>query len=94
MVDMGDLSMSEPEHNLPHQSRDVQRGGKIRLLHRGTPVAASAPLGARGGGGLAGLIAAGLVTAGQGDAARILDEPPLVLPTSISEALFDERRGR
>ena len=43
---------------------------------------------------LNGLIGAGLLRPGKGGAAAILDQPPLVLPASLSEALAEERTER
>ena len=40
------------------------------------------------------LTAQGLLKPGTGNAAAILDEPPLVLPTSISDALAEDRNDR
>lgn len=94
MADMSDASVFEPKCNLAHYQPEVRCAGEIQVPGEGASVAGSAPVEARGGGDLAGLIATGLVTAGEGNAARILDEPPLVLPASISEALNDERSGR
>ena len=70
-------------------------GGEIQILDRGAPVARLVPpdtdddQGARER-----LIATGLLRPGNGDAAAILDEPPLEVPASLSDALSEERADR
>ena len=40
------------------------------------------------------LIASGVLRAGNGDAADVLDEPPLVVPAGLADALAAERQDR
>jgi len=40
------------------------------------------------------LITSGVLRTGHGDAADMLDEPPLQVPTSLTEALAAEREDR
>ena len=47
-----------------------------------------------GGRGRARLITKGVVRPGRGEASAILDQPPLTLPVSISEALAEDRDDR
>lgn len=95
---MANVSISELKANLSRYLREVRRGGEIQVLDRGVPVARLVPLSSvseeedditrqR-------LIKAGVLKAGQGSSKSMLREPPLDLPTSISDALAEERRDR
>ena len=89
----GAVSVSDLKANLSRYLREVRRGGEIQVTDRGTPVARLVPPAEPEDERLSRLIKLGVLRAGQGDAAAVLDEPPLDLPTSLSEALADEREG-
>lgn len=92
---MTTVSISELKANLSRYVREVRRGGEVQVLDRGTPVARLVPVVEDSRHGVRErLIQQGLLRPGKGDTAAILDEPPLVLPTSISEALADDRNDR
>lgn len=79
---------------LSHYLREVRRGGEIQVLDRGKPVARLVPLAETGDEQRGRLISSGLLRPGRGDPNAILDEAPLELPTSISEALEEDRADR
>ncbi len=89
---MQTASISELKANLSRYVREVQRGGEVQVLHRGTPVARLVPPAPGHDDARQRLIAAGVIRPGTGDARRILDKPPLKLGTSVLEALLEERR--
>ena len=89
---MATASISELKANLSRYVREVQRGGEVQVLHRGTPVARLVPPAPGHDHARQRLIAAGVIRPGTGDARRILDKPPLKLGTSVLEALLEERR--
>lgn len=91
---MTTVSISELKANLSRYVRRVRRGGEVQVLDRGRPVARLVPAIADGGEARARLITLGVVRPGRGGAAAILDEPPLTLPVSISEALAEDRADR
>ena len=92
---MTTASVSDLKANLSHYLRAVRRGGEVQILDRGAPVARLVPpdtdddQGARER-----LIRTGLLRPGNGGAATILDEPPLEMSASISDALSEERVDR
>ncbi|MDE0136576.1 MAG: type II toxin-antitoxin system prevent-host-death family antitoxin [Acidimicrobiaceae bacterium] len=88
------VSVSELKANLSHYLRQVRRGGEIQVTDRGTPVARLVPASEPEDEHLSRLINSGVLRAGQGDAAAVLDEPPLQIPTSLAEALASEREDR
>lgn len=91
---MTTVSISELKANLSRYVRKVRRGGEVQVLDRGRPVARLVPAIADGDQARARLITQGVVRSGRGGAAAILDEPPLTLPVSISEALTEDRADR
>ena len=93
---MTTVSISDLKANLSrYPLREVRRGGEVQVLDRGAPVVRLVPPAANDGEGTRErLIGAGLLRPGKGGAAAILDEPPLVLPVSISEALTEDRMDR
>lgn len=92
---MTTVSISELKANLSHYVREVRRGGEVQILDRGKPVARIVATAAGNDqGARERLIGQGVMRPGQGGAATILDEPPLVLPASISEALAEDRQDR
>lgn len=90
----GAVSVSDLKANLSRYLREVRRGGEIQVTDRGTPVARLVPPAEPEDEHLSRLIKLGVLRAGQGDAAAVLDEPPLEIPTSLSEALAAEREDR
>ena len=98
MVIMGRVSVSELKSHLSQYLREVGRGGEVEILDRGVPIARLSALPA--GSSLSDgehrerLIRAGIVRPGAGDASKILNLPPLELPTSILESLEEERADR
>ena len=90
----GAVSVSELKANLSRYLREVRRGGEIQVTDRGTPVARLVPPAEPEDEHLSRLITSGVLRAGHGDAADVLDEPPLVVPTSLAEALAAEREDR
>ena len=95
IVIMTIVSISELKANLSRYLREVRRGGEVQVLDRGAPVARLVPPAAEDDEGVRErLIAAGVLRAGRGGAGAILDEPPLALPASLSDALAEERKDR
>lgn len=95
LVAMTTVSVSDLKANLSRYLREVRHGGEVQVLNRGTPIARLVPSAAEADeGDRERLIRAGLLRPGKGGAAAILDESPLVLPTSISEALIRDRTDR
>ena len=95
LVTMSTVSISELKANLSRYLREVRRGGEVQVLDRGAPVARLVPAAATDDQGIRErLIGAGLLRPGNGAAADILDEPTLVLPVSVSEALLEDRADR
>ena len=95
LVAMSAASVSELKANLSRYLREVRRGGEVEVLDRGAPVARLVPAAAAGDGGARErLIGAGLLRPGKGNAAAILQSPPLSLPVSLSEALAEDRADR
>lgn len=88
------MSVSELKANLSRYLREVRRGGEIHVTDRGTPVARLVPPARTDDAHLSRLITAGVLRAGHGNAAAVLDEPPLEIPTSLTAALDTEREDR
>ena len=92
---MTTVSISELKANLSHYVREVRRGGEVQILDRGKPVARLVATAAgEDQGARERLISQGVIRPGLGGAAAILDEPLLVLPVSIAEALAEDRKDR
>lgn len=100
LVSMSRASISELKANLSKYLREVRRGGEVQILDRGTPVAWLKPaveLGIDANQEEAlrtKLIRDGVLTPGTESARKILDEPPIRLPTSILDALIEDRDDR
>ena len=95
LVIMTTVSISELKANLSRYVREVRRGGEVQVLDRGTPVARLVPVVEDNRHGVRErLIRQGILKPGKGNMASILDEPALTLPTSISEALTEDRNDR
>ena len=92
---MSTASVSELKANLSRYLREVRRGGEVEVLDRGAPVARLVPAAAGGDDGVRErLIGAGVLRPGKGNAAAILQSPPLALPVGLSEALAENRADR
>ena len=91
---MSSVSVSDLKANLSRHLREVRRGGEIQILDRGKPVARLVPAATPGNSHRERLISAGVLRPGRGDSAAILEELPLKLQTSISEALDQDRADR
>ena len=91
---MSSVSVSDLKANLSRYLREVRRGGEIQVLDRGNPVARLVPPAIVGDGQRERLISAGVLRPGEGDSAAILQELPLELQTSLSEALDQDRADR
>ena len=92
---MSTVSISELKANLSRYLREVRRGGEVQVLDRGVPVARLVPAVAGDDQGVRErLVGTGLLRPGKGGAASVLDEPPLALGVSISQALSEERTDR
>jgi len=98
LVTMSRVSVSDLKANLSHYLREVRRGGEVQILDRGAPVAklTALPKASHSAGDeqRERLIQAGIVRPGPGDASKILETPPLELPTSMLAALDEERADR
>ena len=95
LASMMTTSISDLKANLSRYLREVRRGGEVQVLDRGAPIARLVPPTAKDDLGVRGrLISTGLLQPGKGGSAAVLDQPPLVLPVSLSEALAEERTGR
>ena len=91
---MSSVSVSDLKANLSRHLREVRRGGEIQILDRGKPVARLVPPAIADDSRRERLISAGVLRPGLGDPATILEELPLELQTSISEALDEDRADR
>lgn len=92
---MTTVSISELKANLSRYVREVRRGGEVQVLDRGTPVARLVPPVAEDRQGVRErLTAQGILKPGTGNAKAVLDGPPMVLPTSLSDALAEDRNDR
>ena len=94
MVTMSAVSVSELKANLSRYLREVRRGGEIQVLDRGRPVARLTAPTEPTSGTRQRLVRMGLLRPGNGDPAAILNVRPLELPTSLSEALDEDRADR
>ena len=75
--------------------REVQRGGEVQVLHRGTLVARLVPPVPSHDDARERLIAAGILRPGTGNARGILDTPPINAPGArLSEAVIEDREDR
>jgi antitoxin (DNA-binding transcriptional repressor) of toxin-antitoxin stability system len=90
--------VSELKAHLSRYLREVRRGGEVQILDRGVPVARLTAMGAAAAGRederRTRLVRAGVLSPGSGDASNILDTAPLRLPTSLSDALEEDRADR
>jgi prevent-host-death family protein len=92
------VSVTQLKANLSRYLRVVRRGGEVQILDRGTPVARLIGVGGAAAGAederRARLLRSGILSPGSGNSAKVLDTPPLRLPTSLSAALEEDRADR
>lgn len=95
---MSRASVTDLKAQLSRYLREVRRGGEVEILDRGVPVArltgirvltdtADEDRRER-------LIRSGVLRQGTSEISEILEQPPLVVSTSILEALEEERADR
>ena len=96
---MSRTSISGLKARLSHYLREVSRGGEVEILDRGVPVArltraAGSQLSVSSNERRGRLIKAGVLRQGEASPAKILEQAPLTLKTSILAALEEERADR
>lgn len=92
---MNTASISALKANLSRYLRHVRRGGEVQILDRGVPVARlMAPHPGSDDTVRDRLVGDGLLRPRAGSAKSILDDPPMKLSTSISQALAEDRIDR
>lgn len=95
---MKTVSVSELKAHLSRYLREVRRGSEVQIHDRGVPIARLGPLprAAEGPGEAERqrLIAAGIIRPGSGHADNVLETEPLELPTSLLDALDEDREDR
>jgi prevent-host-death family protein len=94
---MKSVSISDLKANLSRYIRAVRRGAEVQVVDRGVPVARLVPLAqARGSDAdrLARLVRSGVIRAGTAEPVGVIDEPPIRIDASLSEALAEDRRAR
>ena len=95
LVMMKTVSISELKAKLSLYLREVRLGAEVQVLDRGVPVARLVPAATGDDEGVRKrLIGDGLLRPGNGAAAAVLDEPLLVLPVRVSDALIEDRTDR
>lgn len=93
-IAMKTASVSDLTANLYRYLREVRRGTEVQVIDRGEPIARLVPVTKDGRNVRDRLIDAGILRPGKGRTAAILDQPPLSLPTSLSEVLDEDRTDR
>ena len=92
------ISVSDLKEHLSRYLRQVQRGVEIQVTNRGKPIARMVKMSGRPGDPderRTRLVAAGVISAGRGDASAMLDQPPIEVPgAGLSESLSEERGDR
>ena len=95
---MSRVSVTDLKAKLSRYLREVRRGGEVEILERGVPIARltgiSALADAAGEERRARLARSGVLRQGTSELSKILEQPPLVVSTSILEALEEERADR
>ena len=92
---MTTVSVSALKANLSRYLRHVRRGGEVQILDRGVPVARlMAPKPGSEDAARDRMVRDGLLRPREGPATTTLDSPPVELPTSISQALAEDRTDR
>ena len=89
------VSIAEFQSNLTQYVSEVQHGGEVQVHDRGEVVARLVPPSAECEELVREqLVRGGLLKPGSGEITTILEDPPLELPVSISDALKDDRDER
>ena len=89
------VSVSEFQSNLTQYVREVQLGGEVQVQDRGAVVARLVPPSAQCEDRVRErLVGKGVLKPGKGASAAILEEAPLELPGSVSDALKEDREER
>ena len=89
------VSVSELQSNLARYVREVQHGGEVEVQDGGAVVARLVPPSAQSEDRVRQrLVRNGLLKPGSGASSAILEEPPLKVAGSISDALKDDRDER
>lgn len=92
---MTTVSISDLKANLSRYLRHVRRRGEVQILDRGVPVARLvAPKPGSDDAARDRMVRDGLLRPRESPATSIVDSPPLELPTSISQALAEDRNDR
>lgn len=92
------VSVSELKAHLSRYLRDVRRGSEVQVLDRGRPVARLVGLttddATDDDAARERLVRSGLLRAGTGDSAAVLQTPALELGTELRTALDEDRDDR
>lgn len=92
---MTTVSIANLKANLSRYLREVRQGSEVQVFDQGRQIARLVPPAAKDDREARDrLIRAGILRPGKGDAAAILDRPPLILSASLSEALDEDRTDR
>ncbi len=95
---MTTVSVSELKAHLSRYLREVRRGGEVQVLDRGRPVARLTGIGdtstSSGEEQRQRFVEAGILRPGTADTARVLDQPPLALPSDLRCAVDEDREDR
>lgn len=98
MVIMKTVSVTELKTHLSKYLREIRRGGEVQILDRGVPIARLTQLSPASDehdeSQRRRMIKNGLLRPGGGGTAAVLETAPLELPTSLMEALDEERADR
>ena len=94
VTSMNSVTMADLRANLSRYILEVQRGGEIEVLDRGTPVARiTSPVKDRDKAWDA-MIKAGELNPGNGRSLEILDKPLIKLHAGLSAAVIEDREDR
>ncbi len=95
---MSRASVTDLKAKLSRYLREVRRGGEVEILDHGVPIARLTGIrklaDTSGEERRARLIRSGVLRQGTSEISEILEQPPLVVSTSILEALEEERADR
>ncbi len=93
---MKSVSVTDLKAHLSKYLRMVRRGSEVQVLERGVPVARIVGLRGRedDGGRVDRLAKAGVLRRGVGDVSWLIDDAPLKVRATLSQALEDDRTDR
>jgi prevent-host-death family protein len=95
---MSRTSVTDLKARLSRYLREVRRGGEVEILDHGVPIARligiRVPADTSGEERRERLVRSGVLRQGTSGLSDILEQPPLVVPTSILKALEEERADR